>query len=207
MQQISLHLLRWGLNHAIVQWLGFGSAAVLGVGALTFLPIAPAVAADQLVVTYGPLGRSIPIQDLRNLAETGKTTRQLRWYLNVANLDAETLQEVLTKEVQINQQLIDRVTYSLPGEFLLHQAGNTIHTRSERANIQALRAALLLSTSGDNKISLLEFLEQYPTPELYVDGVSIVKLVNDVDRIRDRVEPIVTAVESFLEGLVCDCQQ
>lgn len=206
MQQF-FHRFQGRLGQAIVKWLGLSSAAMLSVGAVICLPKTPAIAADRLVVTFGPLGRSIPIEDLRALADTGETTRQIRWYLNTADLDTETFRQVLTREVNIDQQLIDRVTYSLPGEFLLHEIGNTIHTKSERANIQALRAALLLSTSGDDRISLIEFLEQYPTQELYVDGVSLLEFVQDADRIRDRLEPVVAAVETFLEGLVCDCQQ
>ena len=205
MQQ-SFYRFQERLGQAIVKWFGLSSAVVFSVGAVTCLPATPAMAADRLVVTFGPLGRSIPVEDLRALADTGETTRQIRWYLNVADLDAETFRQILTREVNIDQQLIDRVTYSLPGEFLLHEIGNTIHTKSRRANIQALRAAFLLSTSGDDKISLIEFLEQYPTQELYVDGVSLLNFVQDVDRIRDRLEPVVAAVESFLEGLVCDCQ-
>ena len=205
MQQ-SFHRFQERLGQAIAKWFGLSSAVVLSVGAVTCLPTTPAIAADRLVVTFGPLGRSIPVADFRALADTGETTRQIRWYLNVADLDAETFRQILTREVNIDQQLIDRVTYSLPGEFLLHEIGNTIHTKSRRANIQALRAAFLLSTSGDDKISLIEFLEQYPTQELYVDGVSLLNFVQDVDRIRDRLEPVVAAVESFLEGLVCDCQ-
>jgi hypothetical protein len=195
------------LSKGIGKCLGLGSAIVLGTGAALCLQVAPAAAAQQLVLTFGILGRTIPIEDFRILAETGEVTDELRWYVNFANLNPAVLQQVLTEEVTINQQLIDRITYSLPGEFLLSQVGNTIHTRSRRANIQALRAALLLSTSGDNRISLLEFLEQYPTPEVYIDGRSLLRLSRDVNRVRGDIQPVVTAVESFLETFICDCQR
>ncbi|MBW4659815.1 MAG: alpha/beta hydrolase [Drouetiella hepatica Uher 2000/2452] len=183
-----------------------GGAWVLGIGISAALPVPPAVAAQRLVFTLGPIGRSIPIEDLRTLAETGEATRQIRWYLNLADLSPEALQQALNQEVNLSQRLVDRVTYSLPGEFILYQIGNTIRTRSDRANIQANRAALLLSTSEDNKISLLEYLENYPTPELYIDGVSLLKFVKDVERIKDRIEPIVATIETLLEGLICDCE-
>lgn len=195
------------VDQLVSQCLGLGSAIVLGTSAALGFQIAPAVAAQNLVITFGPLGRSIPIQDLRVLAETGEVTDELRWYVNIANIDPADFQRALTQEVSVSQRLIDRVTYSLPGEFLLSQVGNTIHTRSRRANIQALRAALLLSTSGDNRLSLLEFLEQYPTAEVYIDGRSLLTLVNDVNRVRAEVQPVVTAIEGFLETLVCDCER
>lgn len=186
--------------------LGWGSAIVLGISAAFGLQVAPAAAARNLVITFGPLGRSIPIEDLRVLAETGKVTDELRWYVRVANINPADFQRVLTQEVNVSQQLIDRITYSLPGEFVLSQVGNTIHTRSRRANIQALRAALLLSTSGDNRLSLLEFLEQYPTAEVYIDGRSLLTLVRDVNRVRGDIQPVITAIEGFLETFVCNCE-
>lgn len=175
---------------------------------MTCLAASPSFAADRLVFRYGALQRSISIEDLRTLADTGRVTPQLRWYVNIANVEPADFQRALTQEANVNQQLIDRVTYSLPGEFALSQIGNTIHTRSRQANIQALRAALLLSTREDNRLSLIEFLEQYPTPEVHVDGRSLTTFVRDVNRVRDRVQPIVTAIETFLEAFVCsNCQQ
>jgi hypothetical protein len=182
----------------------FGFASVLGMGAALFA--APTLAAERIVFTFGPLGRSIPVADLQTLAETGKATRQIRWYLNVADLEAETLQQILTKEVGVSLRLIDRAGYSLPGEYVLYQIGNTVHTKSRRANIQALRSALILSVSDDNRLSLLEFFQNYPTQELYVDGRSLLTFVNDVEGIIDRIEPVVAAVQTVLEGLVCDCE-
>jgi len=203
MKRFSSPLFQHLLGRNLVQLIG--GAWVLGIGISAALPAPPAVAAEQLVFTFGPIGRSIPIEDLKTLAETGKATRQIRWYLNLANLSAEDLRQALTQEVSLRQQLVDRITYSLPGEFVLYQVGNTVHTKSRTANIQAIRAALLLSTSGDNKISLLEFLEKYPTPQLYIDGVSLLKFANDINRIKNKIEPIVATIESFLEGLICNC--
>lgn len=197
------------IDRVFRQGLMAGSAIVLGAGAIGCaigFAAAPAAAADQLVLTFGILGRSIPIEDFRVLADTGEVTDELRWYVNITNLDPAVLQQVLTEEVTVSQQLIDRITYSLPGEFVLSQIGNTIHTRSRRADIQALRAALLLSASGDNRLSLIEFLEQYPTQEVYIDGRSLLRLARDVNRVRAQVQPVVTAVETFLETFICNCE-
>lgn len=183
-----------------------GWAVILGAG-ITCLTASPSFAADRLVFRFGPLGRSIPIEDLRTLADTGRVTPQLRWYINIANVEPADFQQALTQEANVNQRLIDRVTYSLPGEFALSQIGNTIHTRSRQANIQALRAALLLSTREDNQLSLIEFLEEYPTPEVHVDGRSLLTFVQDVNRVRGQVQPVVTAIETFLETFVCNCQR
>ncbi|WP_416676054.1 alpha/beta hydrolase [Egbenema bharatensis] len=152
------------------------------------------------------LGRSISIAELRNFAETGETSRQLRWYLNVANLEPERFRAVLTREVTLNLQLVDRITHSVPGEFFLFQLGQIIHTPSRQANIQALRSSLILSVSEDNRLSLLEFMENYPTQGIHVDGVVLARTANRVRGVIDNIEPVVASVEEFLGGLICDCE-
>lgn len=195
--------LQYLLGRNITQLIGLGSAWILGAGITALLPATPAIAADRLVFEFGPIGRSIAIADLRTLAETGEAARDIRWYLNLANLTPEEFQQTLNQQIGLRQQLVDRVGYSLPGEFALHQIGNTIHTRSRQANIQAIRGSLLLSTREDDKISLLEFLENYPTQSVHVDGVSLLRFSRDVNRLKDKIEPIVTTMETMLEGLIC----
>lgn len=205
MKCFSLSPLQYLLKRNITKLIGLGSAGILGTGMAMLLPTTPAMAADRLVFAFGPIGRSIAIEDLRTLSETGDTSREIRWYLNFANLTPEEFQQALNQQIPLKQQLVDRVGYSLPGEFVLDQIGNTIHTRSRQANIQAIRGSLLLSTREDDKISLLEFLENYPTPSIHVDAVSLLRFSRDVSRLKGKIEPIVMTIETLLEGLVCNC--
>lgn len=193
------------LERNITKLIGLGSAWILGAGIATLLPATPAMAAERLVFSFGPIGRSIAIEDLRTLAETGEAARDIRWYLNLANLSPEEFQQALNQQISLKQKLVDRIGYSLPGEFALYQIGNTVHTRSRQANIQAIRGSLLLSTREDDKISLLEFLENYPTPSIHVDGASLLRFSRDVNRLKGKIEPIVATVEAVLEDLVCNC--
>lgn len=195
---------RW-LMRQFSRWSGF--SLLLGT-ALALTPgfAAPAVAAEQLYFTYGPIGRSIAIEDLKTFAETGETTSQIRWYLNFANVEPEVFRRVLTQEVSISLETIDTVTHTLPGEFVLFEVGQVIHTRHRLANIQALRGTFLVSTSEDNRISLLEFLENYPTPGVYVDGVVLARVARDVGEFVDRLEPTIAVIQEVLSSFVCDCQ-
>jgi hypothetical protein len=192
---------RPGLN----QLVGLGSF-LAGMTALMLAPGQPAYAAERLYFTYGPLGRSLSITELRDFAETGKPSRQLRWYLNIANLEPEKFRAILTKEIPVGLKFVDRVTYSLPGEFALFQLGQVVHTQSHQANIQALRSSLILSVSKDNRLTLLEFLENYPTEGIYVDGVVLARVANKVRNVVDDIEPVVASIEEFLGGLICDCE-
>jgi hypothetical protein len=185
----------------------FGGALVLGLAATMGLLDRPTLAADRIYFTYGPLGRSIAISDLRTFADTGETTQQLRWYLNFANVEPEDFRQVLTKEVGLNAGFVGRTTHTIPGEYVLFQVGQIVHTKSRKGVVQiyALRSAFVMSTIDDNKISILEFLEKYPTPELYVDGVVLARLARKVDRFIDRIEPTLAVIKEFLANLICDC--
>jgi hypothetical protein len=183
---------------------------LIGLGSLTLLTglATPALAADRIFFTYGPIGRSIPIGDLRDFADNGTLTRQLRWYLNFAGVEPEALRQVLTREVGLNLRLVDRIGYSIPGEYVLFQVGQVVHTKSriDSVQIKALRSALIVSTADDNKISLLEFLERYPTPEVYVDGVVLARAARNVSNFIETIEPTLAVIQEFLAGLICDCQ-
>ncbi|NJO76959.1 MAG: alpha/beta hydrolase [Leptolyngbyaceae cyanobacterium RM1_406_9] len=182
------------------------SSLIAGTIAITLSFSQPARSAERIYLTYGPLGRSLPIADLREFADTGEPSRQIRWYLNWANVEPELLREILIREVSVELKTVDQITYSLPGEFALFEVGQVIHTRSRRANIQALRSALILSVSDNNRLSLLEFLEKYPTQGIYVDGVKLAQIASNVRNFVDDVDSIVVAIQEFLAGLVCECE-
>ncbi|MBF1999980.1 MAG: alpha/beta hydrolase [Synechococcales cyanobacterium M58_A2018_015] len=184
----------------------WGSSLLLAAAAVV-LPLAGrAAAADRIYFTYGPLSRSFSIEDLRTFAETGETTRQLRWYLNFTNADPDAVRQVLTQNVRLNPVFVDQITYSLPGEFVLFQMGRVVHTKSRQGAVQirALRSAFILSAADDNQISLLEFLEKYPTPEVFVDGVVLARAARNVQGFIAQIEPTIAVIQEFLANFVCD---
>lgn len=189
------------------RWLvPIGSALVVG-SAAAFVPAQESPAADRIYLTYGILGRSIAIADLRTFADTGQTTQQLRWYLNFTGVDSDNLRAALTHEISVNGLFVDEVANTIPGEYVLYQVGRVIHTKSRVGSVQirALRSSFVLSTIDDNRISILEFLETYPTPEVYVDGVILARLARNVSNFVDRIEPTIAVIQEFLAGLICDC--
>lgn len=117
----------------------------------------------------------------------------------------------MTREVQLKLRTVDRILTLLPGEYVLFQAGKIFHTPSKKANLVALRSSILLSLSDDNRISFLEFLQKYPTPEFYVDGFRLAKIAGTIDGLigdsEDALEgsgPLAAAKE-ILSSFICDC--
>jgi len=161
-------------------------------------------ATKQLVLTFGPFSGSISIQELESFAATGQLSSALDFYLKQAKVKPEDFRNILTQEVKVNVKLLDRTLNSLLGEYLLFQVGQVIHTRSRRANIQALRSALVLSAMGDNRISLLEFLQKYPTQEMYVNGIRLARVSRFAKRGLAGVEDRLLEVQASVAERICD---
>ena len=169
-----------------------------------------AIAAEEVVLTYGLFGRTVPVEDLRVFAETGETSAVVDTILDVTKLNPETVRTMLKREVGMGLMFLDRTLNTLPAEYVLFQTGQVVHSSSRQANIQALRAAMVLSASDDNRVSVLEFLDNYPLQQLYIDGFRLAKVARDVNQfisqVEDRFEVPLAVVKDFLASLVCDCE-
>jgi hypothetical protein len=196
-------------SQGIAKAIGISAALLLGAGACLGTA-KPVTAAEQFVLTYGPFARSISISELTALAETGTASPSLQAYLRLAKISPETMQAVLTRDLGVSPRFLDKALNSLPGEFALFYLGKLIHTPERVANIQALRSAFVLSAVPDNRLSLLEFLENYPTQAVYLDGVQLAKVARQVSRVigdvKTRLEPIIEGAKDFLGGFICDCE-
>ncbi|MEM9448978.1 MAG: alpha/beta hydrolase [Cyanobacteria bacterium P01_E01_bin.6] len=200
---------RW-LNCRLPRFLSVGSVLFASMGAGVLLNTTTADAAERVVLTYGPFERYLIIDELKTLAETGEASTGIQFLSAVSGQEVSALQDVFTQEIRLNLRFLDRTLNSLPGEYALFQAGTVIHTPSRRANIQAMRAALVLSASDDNYVSLLEILENYPTQDVYLDGPQLlqdVRAVSEfVDSVGERLSPQLAIAQEILEGLVCECE-
>jgi hypothetical protein len=186
-----------------------GEASVvllLGASAGAALAATPTPATKQLVLTFGPLSGSLFVRELETFAETGQVPSSVGFYLKLAKVKPEDFRQVLTQEMNVSAKFLDNTLNSLLGEYLLFQVGQVVYTRSRRANIQALRAALVLSAIGDNRISLLEFLQKYPNQQVYVNGVKLARVGRFAKRGLEGVEDLLVEVQASLADRACNCQ-
>jgi hypothetical protein len=143
----------------------------------------PATAAERVVLIYKVFRESVSVEELRTLADTGKPSRSLARYCEIANLTPEKLQESLNKPVNVDAVTLSDILNSFPGELVLDGASEIIRTPSQSASRQSLRGAMVTSAVPDNNVRTIEILENYPTDEVYVEGdrlAEIYSTVNDV---------------------------
>lgn len=150
--------------------------------------IAPnAEAAETVILKYKILRESISVPELKTLAQTGELSPSLKVYLLLAKKKPEELRDALTKPVTVDGVVLSKVLNSFPGEFLLDQVSEVIHTPSDRSSRQALRSALVNSALADNKIRLIEVLENYPTSEVHVEGDRLADAYRSIDNVVGRL--------------------
>lgn len=159
------------------QWLAVGTAA------LGLLMSAPAFAADQVVLIYGPLRGSLSVAELATFAETGELSPTLAAYLKMANQDPEEVRRALNNEVKVKPTTLDKALNNPVGDVVLDQVGEVIQTPSGGANRQAMRGALVISASDDDRISLIEVIQNYPTPEVHVRGDRLLEAYETLSRL------------------------
>lgn len=156
-----------------------------------------ALAADKVVLKYGPLRESLSVAELSTFAKTGEASPSLNSFMRMTKAEPEGIRQTLTREVRINHVLLDRILNSPVGDLALDEMGKAIHTPSNSANRQALRSALVLSASGDGKLSLMETIQNYPTSEVQVEGERLESAYNQLDRVSRQIRGILGFLQLF----------
>lgn len=166
------------------------SASLLILVAGVIVPAFNANAAEKVVIKVGIVRASVPVSDLASFAQTGEIAPSLRDIFNATNQDPQVIRDALTEEVSIDFLLLDRALNHPFGEALLDELGKVVHTRADSANRQALRSAIVLSAREDNKVSLLEVIQNYPSPEVQVEGDRIIEAAAQLRRFSDVLKVI-----------------
>lgn len=145
---------------------------------------APSLAAEEVVVTYGPLSASFPLRDLQTLARTGEPSRSLAFYLGLAGVDNTTAQGALNTSLPLSQEFLDDLMNAPTGDRLLSRLTEVIHTPSQEGSIPALRSAIVRSAGTDQQITLLELMENYPMDQMYINGINLMPLMQELSAMR-----------------------
>lgn len=154
---------------------------ILGLSAGMVFSSIPAEAAEEAIFEYGFASVSVPVEELDTFAETGEMSPSIAYLCRFGKQDPVVVRRVLTQQIPVSPVLLSDVANSLPGEVLLSQTGNFVHTKNDRANLESLRGALIVSASDDNRLSLLELVHNYPTKKVYLDGRKMIRTTQEVN--------------------------
>jgi predicted dienelactone hydrolase len=160
----------------------------LGVSLISFRVIA----AEKIILEYGPLEFSISVKSLENYAKTGKIDRQLANYAH--HLTPEQLQkfqEILQTKVDLDHVVVANFLNSFQGEIILKKLGEIIKTNQGINGFYAIRGALILAAVDENGLTPLNILKKFPTSQIRIsseEGLQVFNLVTNT--IQDTTEAI-----------------
>ncbi|MGB3263806.1 MAG: alpha/beta hydrolase [Microcoleus sp.] len=175
----------------LTKFVSIGTALFLGASA-SILSSSKALGAEKVVLTFGPIAQAINISDLENFAKDGTTTPTIKQIIGFSKMDPQVLRGLMSLEIGLKPAILARVVYSTPGEKITDEIGQAIRTHRRTESGKALRAAVILASGDDGRLSLLEILKKYPLPEVYVDVASIAATVG-------KVQGLVGNVQSLLQ--------
>ena len=178
------------------------AAAVLGMSLVSGSPLLPAAgqAAENLVFVSGAFRRSIAVDDLTYLADTGEARGLMADVLAFAKQDPKEISKLLKAELSIPLVLTSRLLSTKLGEAILARIAQIIYPLKARTvGIPAMRAGVINALAGGNgKINAIGFLQAYPVEEM---EVSIPALLAVMSKAKSISQLVSFFTESPLDGL------
>jgi len=159
-----------------------------------------AIAAEEVIVTYGLLEFSLAREDLETFEETGEITGSLRAYARF--LDEEALadfRDLLQQRFELDPVVVSQITYSLLGEGVLQNLGQIVRTDARTTGFNALRAALILAANDPEGFAIVNLIEEFPSRAIRIDGVELLELRREVLALLDYRDAVVQAVVTQME--------
>ncbi|MGG6296128.1 alpha/beta hydrolase [Leptolyngbya sp. AN02str] len=176
----------------LAKW-GFGFAAASSI----LLWASGAIAAERIILKYGPFEQTVTVEELITLAETGEASPRVERYLRRANQSPETFQNALSRSIPLDVVAADRILNSPIGEAALNEVGEVIYPRTRRTAGQSLRAAIVVSASRGDRMTALDIMRNYPTRDIYVDGNRLLSLYEELSPIQQRIEDFLGVLRRF----------
>ena len=173
-------------------------AAGVGLGLTLASPTAQA--AENLVFISGAFRRSVPVEDLAHLAETGQARGLLGDALRVTKQNPAEVAKLLNQSVNLPVVLISRLLNTRIGEATLARVARIIYPlNASRVGIPALRAGVINGlVAGDGRLNAIGFLQAYPVNELEVNIPALLAVMQKASSISQLVSFF---TDSPLDGL------
>lgn len=160
-----------------------------------------AVAAQKVVLKYSAIRMTLPVTELKIFAETGKMSPALEMLLGSAKKDPETVRRSLNQPLKVSKSFLEQALNSQIGETILDEVSQVIRTPSGNEHRQALASALLLSAKDDDRITLLEAIENYPAPEVSVEGDKLVEAYGKLVALSEQFSGVSERLQDILNKI------
>ncbi len=155
-------------------------------------------AAENVTLRYGILEMSISAADLQSIEKTGKIPSKYTAYTN--KLSPEQRQDFLAKlrtEIPINFVTLSRLLYTQVGSTILGDLSK-VTIREDNAGMQALRAGLVGGSKNSSGLSIISFIQAYPSERLAIDVKQASQVFNNLNLSYKQTQQFIQAIDSRL---------
>jgi predicted dienelactone hydrolase len=160
-----------------------------------------AIAAENVILSYGLLEFDVSVDSLETYAKTGKIDDELESYANF--LTPKQLAEFklgLTTSTDLSHLAIAQFLYSFQGERILDRMSKVFKTEAHQPGFYAIRSALILAAADqDEGLTPLNVLRKFPTDSLRIDSRQGFKIFKDLSKVIQRNNLSTVAVEQEVQ--------
>ena len=157
-----------------------------------FLNINKVEAAEEVKIVYGIFSRTVTVDSLKNFAENGNSSNQLRRILNATGSRDSEIQKILNKNFDIPITIASKLVNSEIGNVVLTRLSSIIHppkATDDRTGVLALRSSVIQGIYlGNGKINLVKFFKGYPTKTVILNVNALSKVMNKVESISELLD-------------------
>ncbi len=167
----------------------------LGLCSIAVLAAAPALGAQRVYVTYGPLEISVPIESLELFVQTGVIDHTWDGFAQYANQQQlAQLRQALQAKAEVSPVTISQFLYTPQGEVLLERLGRVVQTKGRQPGFYAIRAALILAAADAEGLTPINVLKKFPTYGIRIDIARGLELVNQLTALVNRSNRAIAGV-------------
>lgn len=181
---------------AVATGMGFAFAG-LGIGLFT-----PVQAAKDVALVSGAFRRSIAVDDLAYLAETGKARGLMADLLRLSKQNPTDVAKLLNQEMKLPLVLTSRLMHTRIGDVIIRRVAQVIYplmVPGPDVSVPAIRAAVINGLQIDQGgLTVIKFLKAYPAEVMEVNIPALIAVLEKAQSIAGLVQFF---SESPLDGL------
>lgn len=194
------------LRKKLPQLISWGQILILGVGATLTLS-SRANATELITLQYKERSALVTIDDLSRFARSGVVPLSIQELFDTTDKVPSDISTILSKELKISPQFIERFLESSIGEFILGRLEEVINDSPSRGDLTDVRSTLVSAYEDDNQVSLIELIERYPKKEIQINVTSLEGTYDKVVAIVEDVLPALEVAKVYVQDLVCECEE
>jgi predicted dienelactone hydrolase len=140
-----------------------------------------AKAAETVVLRYGVWEESISVTDLQSIAVTGQVPQKYKVYTNkFPSEKRQKFLEALQTKIGVNFVTLSRLLYTSVGSTIL-QDFSKLTFREDNTGMQALRTALVHGSKNSEGLSIISFIQNYPSERLVINLEEVPKVFSNLN--------------------------